>query len=291
MYLDICTLHQFGAPVRAGLISRVSGIRFEQFQTQFMASLENVVPVVEEGHNRDFSYRSRHQHIAEIVFTRMLPVAGDKFDPLVRVLKAINVDYSSDRETFSRLIRGRGIAEIFPSADLGRLSYDHVQKAMPNDPFILHQLAVFEMQHPGGLLVRAEAAAARAFELNSNSHSIRHTQAEISRRLANDTDDPLRKRVLRLTTRKKLGKNTSQLTEYDLSTYACLAIDEFKELLASLDISDDKPLLTAFIGAAKETETAIQHGLQRFPRKLRIARSRSNFQRMPQSNCPGAASS
>ena len=44
------------------------------------------------------------------------------------------------------------------------------------------------MQHPGGALLRAESAAACAFDINPNNHSIQHTQAEISRRLAKETD-------------------------------------------------------------------------------------------------------
>ena len=184
----------------------------------------------------------------------MLPAAEDRFDLLARVLKAINVDYSSDRETFSRLIRGRGIAEMFPSAELGRLFYNRVQEAAPNDPFVSHQRAVFEMRHPGGSLALAEAAAAQAFKLNPNSHSIQHTQAEIARRLANETDDPLRKSALRRITREKLGGQLSRPSEYDLYTRARLAIDEFKELSGSLEVSENKPPPVALIEAAKEAE-------------------------------------
>lgn len=274
LYLDICALHQFGAPVRAGLVSRASGVRFEQFQTEFIQPLENIVHAVKDGHSRDIYYRSRHQHIAEIVFNRVLPAAEDKFDLLARLLKAINVDYSSDRETFSRLIRGRGIAEMFPSADLGRLFYDRIQQATPNDPFVSHQRAVFEIQHPGGSLVLAEAAAAHAFELNPKNHSIQHTQGEIARRLANVTDDPLRKRALRRITREKVG---GRLSEYDLYTRARLAIDEFRELSASLDAPDDKPPPAAFIEAAKEAETAIQRGLQIFPESSEILAAEATF--------------
>lgn len=277
LYLDICALHQFGAPVRAGLVSRASGIGFEQFQTEFIQPLENIVHVVKDGHSRDVYYRSRHQHVAEIVFNRMLPAAEEKFDLLARVLKAINVDYSSDRETFSRLIRGRGIAEMIPSADLGRLFYDRVQEAAPNDPFIFHQRAVFEMQHSGGSLVLAEVAAARAFELNPNNHSIQHTQGEIARRLANETDDPLRKRALRRITREKLGGEIPRLSEYDLYTRARLAIDEFRELSASLDVPDDKPPPAAFVEAAKEVETAIQRGLQIFPESSELLAAEATF--------------
>jgi tetratricopeptide (TPR) repeat protein len=277
LYLDICALHQFGAQVRAGLISRASGIGFQQFQAEFLKPLENIIHIVNDGHSRDVYYRSRHQHVAEIVFSRALPAAEDKFDLLARVLKAINVDYSSDRETFSRLIRGRGIAEIFPSADLGRLFYDRVQEAAPNDPFVSHQRAVFEIHHPGGSLVLAEAAAARAFELNPNNHSIQHTQGDIARRLANETDDPLRKRALRRITREKLGGEFSRLSEYDLYTRARLAIDEFRELSASLDGSDDKLPPAAFIEAAKEAEMAIQRGLQMFPDNSELLSAEATF--------------
>ena len=277
LYLDICALHQFDAPVRAGLISRASGVGFEQFQANFIQPLENVVHVVKDSHSRDVYYRSRHQHVAEIVFNHMLPTSEDKFDLLAKMLKAINVDYSSDRETFSRLIKGRGISDIFPSVELGRLFYDRVQEAVPNDPFIFHQRAVFEMQHNGGSLVQAEVAAERAFELNPNSHSIQHTQGEIARRMANDTDDPLRKLSLRRITRKKLGGNTLRASEYDLYTRARLAIDEFKEFSASLNMSDNEKPPAAFVEAAKETETAIQRGLQAFPESTQLLTAEATF--------------
>ena len=114
LYLDICALHQFNAPVRAGLISRSSGVGFEQFQTKFIQPLENVVHIVRDGHSRDVYYRSRHQHVAEIVFNQILPTSEDKFDLLAKMLKAINVDYSSDRETFSRLNQGKGHCGYIP---------------------------------------------------------------------------------------------------------------------------------------------------------------------------------
>ena len=35
LYLDICTLHRLRVPVRAGLISRISGISYERFRGTF----------------------------------------------------------------------------------------------------------------------------------------------------------------------------------------------------------------------------------------------------------------
>ncbi len=277
LYLDICALHQFDARVRVGLISRASGIRFEKFQAEFVQPLENVVRVVRDGHNRDVYYRSRHQHIAEIVFNKMLPSPEDKFDLLVRLITAMNIDYSSDFDTFSRLIKGRRIADIFPSVELGRLFYERVQETLPKDSFSWHQRAVFEMKHTGGALARAEEAAAQAFKLNPNNHSIQHTQAEIARQMANNTDDPLRKQSLRRTTREKLSGNNQRSSEYDLYTHAQLAIDEFKEFAASLNISDDKKPPTTFLEAAKETETVIQRGLQTFPENTELLATEATF--------------
>ena len=43
LYLDICTLNQFGIPVRAGTITRVSGIRFNDYRERLFRPLQNVV--------------------------------------------------------------------------------------------------------------------------------------------------------------------------------------------------------------------------------------------------------
>ena len=280
LYLDICALHQFNAPVRAGLISRSSGVGFDQFQKEFIQPLENVIRVVHEGHNRDIYYRSRHQHVAELVFNNILKNPEDKFDLLAKMLKAINIDYSSDRETFSRLIKGRDITNLFPNVQLGRLFYDRVQEAVPDDPFIFHQYAVFEINHSGGSLVLAQEAADHAFRLNSGSRSIQHTQAEIARRMANDTDDPIRKQSLRRVTREKLEKNYNQASEYDLYTHALLAIDELKELSATLNDLGNDSHSSVFLEAAKETETAIQHGLKVFPGSAQLLAAEATFREL-----------
>ena len=277
LYLDICALHQFGAPVRAGLIARASGVGFEGFQKDFLEPLENIVHVITDDHNKDVYYGARHQHVAEIVFSRVVSSPEEKFDLLARLLTAINVDYTSDRETFSRLIRGRGIAEIFSSVDLGRLFYDRVQEAAPNDAFVLHQRAVFEMHHMGGSLALAEAAAHKAFDLNPNSSSIKHTQAEVARRLANKTDDPLKKIALRRFTREKLGDIASRLSEYDMYTRARLAIDEFLEVSATTELSEGKAPPSGFIEAAREAENSIQQGLQLFPDNPELLAAEATF--------------
>lgn len=277
LYLDICALHQFGAPVRAGLISRASGVGFDRFERDFLAPLDHVVHVVRDRHSLDVYYSCRHQHVAEMVFNRVLPSPEDKYDHLVGMIGAINIDYSSDRETFSRLIRGRRIAEIFPNPELGRLFYDHVQDAVPNDSFVWHQRAVFEIQHRGGSLVRADEAAKHAHQLNSKSLSIQHTQAEIARRLANETDDELQKRALRRRARAKLGGGTGRLSEYDLYTRARLAVDEVAEIIEALSAAEEESTPIGFVDAVKEAEVTLQGALQLFPESSEILATEAIF--------------
>ena len=277
LYLDICALHQFGAPVRAGLISRASGVGFERFEREFLAPLDNVIHMTRDRHSMDVYYSCRHQHVAEMVFNRVLPSPEDRFDHLVGILGAINVDYSSDRETFSRLTRGRRIAEMFPGPELGRLFYDHVQDAVPNNAFVLHQRAVFEVQHRGGSLILADEAAKQAYELNSKSFGIQDTQAEISRRLANVSDDPLQKRALRRRARAKLGGGTHRVSEYDLYTRARLAVDEVTEIVSALDASLEEATPTGFLDAVKEAELTLQSALQLFPESSEILATEATF--------------
>ena len=242
-----------------------------------MKPLENVVHVDIDQHTRDIHYRSRHQHVAEIVFNRMLPTAEQRFDFLARLVSAMNIEYSSDRETLTRLIRGRSLAEKLPRVELGRLFYDRVQTAMANDAFVLHQRAVFEMQHHDGSLEAARAAADRAYGVNPRSNSIVHTQAEIARRLANDTPDALKRRALRRVTRSKLAENSPNPSEYDLHTRALLAIDELKEIAQDSRQNSEAVQPTRLLDATKETETAIQAGLQVFPDNAALLTAEATF--------------
>ena len=277
MYLDICALHQFGAPVRAGLVSRCSGIVFDEFKLRLMRPLEKVVHVVRDPHSKDVHYRSRHPHVAEIVFNGILPSVEDKFDVMARIVGSMNVDYASDWETFTRLVRGREIARIFPTVDLGRLFYNRIQEVIHDDGFVAHQRAVFEMSHADGSLDNAQEAAERAFELDPDSRSIRHTQSEIMRRVANRTADPLRKRALRRGVREKLSDNSGRMSQYDSYTRARVAIDELRETLLAGDMDGGDGTPRIVVESAKEAETEIQRGLQAFPDSQELLTVEADF--------------
>ena len=150
LYLSICALNQFGAPVRTGLISRATGIDFPQFRERLFEPLQDVVFVEEDRYSRDNYYRARHQHVAEVVFSQVLGEQNEKFDLLVSLIQVINPEYASDAETFATIIRGRNVASMFSAVELGRLLYDTALTVSSNESHVLHQRAIFEMRHPGG---------------------------------------------------------------------------------------------------------------------------------------------
>lgn len=266
LYLEICALHQFGAPVRAGLISRCSGIRFEDFEKKFLKPLAEVVLIERDRHASDLYYRSRHQHVAELVFNQVAPSDEEKYDLLARLISGMNSDYSSDNETFSRLIKGRAIGELFATVDIGRLLYDRAEEQSPEDSFVLHQRAIFEMQHKEGSLERAEVAANRASELSPSTRSIRHTLAEIARRRALLTKDPLLKQSFRRSARNRLASNGARVSDYDVQTKARVAIDELTEMKDNGTLfASDGQMTSAALDLLRDAETAIQQGLSAFP--------------------------
>ncbi|MGO6748282.1 SIR2 family protein [Rhizobium ruizarguesonis] len=278
IYLLICALHQYGVRIRAGLISRVAGINFEEFGRSFIKPLENVVMIVQEDHNGDVYYESRHQHVAELVFNQALPSDEGKYEVLTQLAQAINIDYSTDRETFGRMVRGRGISITFAEAGLGRLFYDKLQELFPGEAFVYHQRAVYELQHKGGELVHAEAAAAQAYNLAPHSRSIRNTQADIARRRAVEENDPLRKQALRKTARSKLGGTLGKKqSSYDHHTRARLAIDELRDLIESGAEADRE---VVFLEALREAEQTIQRGVQLFPDSAELSATEASLQEL-----------
>ena len=261
LYLNICALHQFGTPVRAGLISRVSGISFARFGTEFLSPLREVVIVEGDDSNaRDVFYRSRHQHVAELVFHQVLGSEEEKYALLSKLIAAMNIEYSSDNETFARVIRGRVVAKLFANVELGRLFYKTAMSAAKGEFFVYHQLAVFELRHPDGSLERAEEAASEAARLNPNARSVRHTQAEIARRQANNASNVLRKQAYRRVARKRLEGDGGRVSEYDLHTRARLALDELRDVTATAEPDSDK-----LLAVTKEAEAAFQRARTEFP--------------------------
>lgn len=193
MYLDICTLNRLGVVVRAGLIARVSGIGFTDFEKRLFRPLEHIVKSFIDTYIGDHVYTARHQHVAEMVFDRVLAEPEARFDQIIRIMNGMNLDYASDRSAFGQLIRGHSISDSLRSRALGRAFYDAATKIAPREAFLFQQRAIFEMEAGGDLLL-AENHLEQARRLNSSNRSIQHSFAVLWRKQALASQNSLLRR-------------------------------------------------------------------------------------------------
>ena len=195
LYLDICTLHRLGVAVRAGLVSRVSGMTFDFFRTQLFRPLEHVVRTYVDTASRDYAYRTRHPLIAEFVFKQALPDAVERAAQITRIIRHMDVDYESDRDAFTQLVRGKTLADLFADKAIAWQIFDAAVESGAPKSFISHQKAVFELHHPNGnmrLAMQAVLEAEQAAE--SRDRTITHTKATVLRRMALEARTLLRPR-------------------------------------------------------------------------------------------------
>lgn len=133
LYQTVCVLNRLNVPVRAGLIARVHGIPFEEFKHRFFAPPEHVVFAQQDDVTKDYQYRARHPHIADIVFLRVLKNAEDRFDVYIRCLKALNVTYSVDWKAFWQMVRARNLLDLFPDLQMVRAVFAAAKESVGED--------------------------------------------------------------------------------------------------------------------------------------------------------------
>ena len=268
LYLDVCTLNRLGVGVRAGLISRISEIRFEDFSRDFLAPLTHVVRAYRDKYVDDYLYTARHEHVAEIVFNNVLADPESRYAQVIRVLRGLNTSYGSDRSAFQELVRGRSMVEAFPSYELGARVFEVAEEVVGEDPYLLQQRGQFERRHSGGSLGRAKRAIERAHELAPHNKSIRNSLAVLRRSLANEVDSPLERERVRKLARNELESLTrsDSAKPHDYSALADIALDELRDLLpASHREVQTETTDRMLLDAIERVERTISRGLQTFP--------------------------
>jgi len=264
LYLDICTLHQYRAPVRAGLISRISGITFAEFRDKLLRPLEHVVLVEKDGLSRDYVYKSRHPLIARFVFEQVLISPENRSEQIVRIIRHMNVDYRWDQEAFEYLIKGRKLANFFADRTLSDAIYKAAYETGASRSYIKHQEAVFELSHRGGSMKRALNAIQDAEECTTRGVSaILHTKATVFRRLAIETEHPLEKQKLRQKAKDILSKELIRAEDSFWHVgLVQLLLDDLKERAAigfkDEDILENRVTTSLITEADKTISTAIQ---------------------------------
>ncbi|MFK4047511.1 P-loop NTPase [Roseomonas mucosa] len=258
LYLDICTLHQFGAPVRAGTISRATGVRFNYFQEELLAPLENVVLVEEDTYSGDMAYRSRHAKVAEMVFQQACPDDSAKVERLTRLVEQLDVGYSVDRHTMEQVAKGRTLGAMIQTAALGREVYQAILKAEPDQAYVYQQWAIYEMQVPDGSYDEADRLSALAVKLNPRNRSIAHTYSEVARRRAKEESSPLRRDRCRQQARTRLAEAGSSNDKMVLSTRCKLLVDEVTDLVKAVKEGGDDTYAAELAEKVRDAQSAIR---------------------------------
>ncbi len=231
LYLDICTLNQFDVPARAGAISRLSGIRFRDFELDFFEPLEGLVETTSSPITGDYEYRARHAHVSEIVFTQVCQTDEDRSAQLTRVIAALDPGYRSDSIALSGILRGRSIAETFEDPIQARDVYAIAHQKHPSTAFIFQQRAIFEMHHAQGSLDNAQVSIDTALQMEPTHGGFLHTRSLVLRRMAKDNNSEFASNSLRNQARAALDKAPDQRSPYILTARANLRVDEFEEAL------------------------------------------------------------
>ena len=233
LYLDISTMHQFGVVARAGAISRISGIRFADFEERFFVPLRDIVNVVSDRYTGDKGYESRHTRVSSILFGVACPDDVEKSRQLSRILAGLDVGFSSDKRILQSICKGRTISQEFTGIDAAREIFESAIQTLPNSAFLYQQAAMLEYLHKKGSLERAQVLAEKARDIDDNNHIYIHTLAEVARRQANAADSKVKSENLRAQSRSYLNEIWLKDSRKDL-TFCRLLIDEAIELLRKL---------------------------------------------------------
>lgn len=192
IYLSICVLNRLDVWVRAGIISRIHSINFEDFKKRLFSPLENVVQTRLDPIIRDYMYSARHSHISELIFDNILRNQEERFDEYIRCLKALNISYKTDRSAFRQMVKAHSLIEMFTNPELIRIVFSEAQALAGEEAFLFQQMAIFEMRSSGDLS-RAGELLRTAEKMKPNSVSIRHSLAEVELKLAEKASTPLQK--------------------------------------------------------------------------------------------------
>ncbi|WP_143217363.1 SIR2 family protein [Acetobacter sp. DsW_063] len=264
LYLDIATMHQFCVPVRAGTISRISGISFRDYEQRFFLPLKGMVTVGQDPYTGDYTYKTRHARIAALLFRQVCSDDQTKSDQFTRIVKALDAGYSSDSRTLGEICKGRNLSKQFTASSEVRKIYDAAVIAAPMQAYLYQQWAIFESTHPSGDISSAERLAETAASMEPGNTTFIHTQAEVARKRANIENSPVLKDQQRRLTRTFLAKLPKE-NRFTISTRCKLLIDELSEMSATLPDDPTDSQERAFDEKFRDADLSISRAQQMFP--------------------------
>ena len=270
LYLDIATMHQFGVTARAGAISRISGIRFNDFESDFFEPLKDIVRIKTDRFSGDNGYEARHTRVSRIVFGVACNSDDEKGAQLARIISGLDIGYTSDKRIVEKICKGRAIAEQFTSIVPAREIFEMACKAAPTSAFLFQQAAILEYQHKQGSLDRSLDLAETARMIDDNNHIYIHTLAEVMRRKANEADNPVRKEQYRGQARSYLNEIWLKSSVVAVS-FCNLLVDEAIDLLKHLSSEPKDHEILEFDSKVNDAVDRLRRATQDFPENAEFA--------------------
>ncbi|WP_165403662.1 SIR2 family NAD-dependent protein deacylase [Rhizobium leguminosarum] len=264
LYLDIATMNQFGVPVRAGTVSRASGIDFREYEENFFAPLKDIISTAIDPYTQDYIYKTRHPRVAEIVFRQVCIDDALKASQFIHIIGGFDVGFSSDSRALEGICRGRSLTDAFSDAEHVRSIYRAAVDAAPKLAYLNQQWAIFESTHAQGDLLEAERLAEVACEAEPRIAAFLHTRAEVSRKRAKRESSPVLKEQLRRLARKYLDKMTSG-DRFAVSSRCKLLVDEVEDFGDTISATGRESDDRAFALKLKDATSALTRAQQDFP--------------------------
>ena len=261
LYLTVCVLNRLKVPVRAGLISRVHGIPFDQFKERFFKPLEHVVDIIEMPWG-DYAYQARHTEIAQIVFEQVLTDSTERFNEYIRIVGALNPIYTVDREAMRGVLRAKALNELFPKYEDANAIYTAAAQTLKDDAYIFQQRANYERIRSNGNLRLAQTLLEKARRLDPSDSTVLHTLTEVLRARAEAAENKLERIRLRgeaLSILRSIS-SISATAQYVLVTQLKLFIDNVRDLLTDESTTDRD-----IDEAVRNVERAFESARQRYP--------------------------
>ncbi|PSJ22028.1 hypothetical protein CVH10_09845 [Halomonas sp. ND22Bw] len=276
LYRAICVLNRFRVPVRAGLIARVFGITFEQFSKDFFSPLEKVV-IASGDNSHDIHYIARHPEIAEIVFTRAFESVQDRYHEYIKIIKALNVSFESDRQSFRSMVRAKSLMELFQDYNDIISIYTIAQEEVGRDAYLLQQMANFERLRENGNLNHAVELLQEAIASSSRDKSLLHTLAVVWKTISDKAEDPIDRDRYRHEAKSILHRLISLdgHTPYIDSVLIQIEMSTLQDLLSSSGTTTQ-----AIDTSIRSVEKIISESKKRFSYEDHLLSLESNFAKM-----------
>jgi len=282
LYLTVCVLNRLNVAVRAGLIARVHGLRFDEFKERLFLPLEHVVKAEQHPGTQDFLYSARHPEIAQIVFDQILRSPRDRYIEYINIISNLNLAYNTDRTSLRGLLRAKTLLDLFPNYQDVKGLFEAAIAIGPREAYIYQQQANYERIRPNGNLVQEERLLQQARDFDQRDTTLIHTLAEVKRERAEKALQPLEREKFRNEARALLRPllNDAHNDRYARHTMVKLALDELRDTLLNNPHVTEREIDFA----VRAVEDLLQRGLQQYPEDHFLLTTEADYSRLLNDN-------